>query len=414
MSKLYLFTMGFPYPGKSMEAYLETECQYYGLFDEVNICALEVLQKDLEKKRNINCSTKTNIYPIIFGSKVKYFLYSILSVFDKNFYVECWKLLKAKKLNVGRVMRLAKFLGRSHYDASQIKKELNLIGNEKIKDALLYTYRFEYQAYVCSLVSKYFDNPVLIARAHRYDLYEERNSDQYIPCREQLIKRFNRIYLIAKDGVRYLTEKYPQYSNKYCLSYLGTLDKGLEDYRFDGVFRIVSCSNIVPVKRVDRIIEVLSKLESTNVEWIHFGDGPLEDEVKEKAEKLLSGRVKYKFMGRVPNAEILNFYKNNSISLFINLSESEGLPVSIMEAMSFGIPCVATDVGGTAEIVTNGYNGFLVNPKAVDESITKIIHQILDMVPKDYQQIRINARMTWDSSFNADKNYKDFINHLMN
>ena len=107
------------------------------------------------------------------------------------------------------------------------------------------------------------------------------------------------------------------------------------------------------------------------------------------------------------------YYKNNNISLFINLSDSEGLPVSIMEAMSFGIPCVATDVGGTSEIVIDGYNGYLVSPKDDNESIMKKIHNIIDLQPSHYQEIRSNAHRTWDLSFNADKNYKEFIEQLM-
>lgn len=414
MSKLFLFTMGFPYPGKSMETYLETECNYYDLFDEVNICALEVLREDLDKKREINCITKTNIYPIVFGGKAKYLFYTILSVFDKNFYIECRKLIREKKFSLGKLRRLVKFIGRSHYDANQVIRTLNLRGVERIKDSVIYTYRFEYQAYVCSLVSKYFDNPVMIARAHRYDLYEERNSNQYIPCREQLLRKFDRIYLIAKDGIKYLTEKYPRYSGKYCLSYLGTQDKGVEDYKDDGVFRIVSCSNILSVKRVDKIIDVISMLKSKNVEWIHFGDGPSAKDIERKAEELLAGKIKYQFMGRVSNAEILNYYQNNSISLFINLSDSEGLPVSIMEAMSFGIPCVATNVGGTSEIVANGYNGLLVEAGEDDQIIANVIDEYLLSQGETKTQYRTNARNTWNEEFNADKNYRRFLNEIVN
>ena len=57
--------------------------------------------------------------------------------------------------------------------------------------------------------------------------------------------------------------------------------------------------------------------------------------------------------GHLDNNEIFNMYKNNSYDYFITLSESEGLPVSIMEAISCGIPVIATAVGGITEIVIN-------------------------------------------------------------
>lgn len=50
MKKLFLITTGFPYPAKSMETYLETETQYYDLFDEVNIISLGVRRKTLGEK----------------------------------------------------------------------------------------------------------------------------------------------------------------------------------------------------------------------------------------------------------------------------------------------------------------------------------------------------------------------------
>ena len=76
--------------------------------------------------------------------------------------------------------------------------------------------------------------------------------------------------------------------------------------------------------------------------------------------------ITYEFKGNVDNAEILKYYRENSIDCFALLSEHEGAPVSIMEAESAGIPIVATDVGGVRELVDG--NGFLLssNPSEKD------------------------------------------------
>lgn len=50
-------------------------------------------------------------------------------------------------------------------------------------------------------------------------------------------------------------------------------------------------------------------------------------------------------MGYIANKDLLDWYKTNKPSIFINVSSSEGVPVSIMESMSCGIPTIATDVG---------------------------------------------------------------------
>lgn len=49
--------------------------------------------------------------------------------------------------------------------------------------------------------------------------------------------------------------------------------------------------------------------------------------------------------------QVMNYYKEHHFDVFINMSTNEGVPVSIMEAASFGIPIIATNVGGTSEIV---------------------------------------------------------------
>lgn len=412
MKKLFLVTTGFPYPAKSMETYLETETRYYDLFDEIYIISLGVKRKTLGMKRNINCECKVNVFPIVFGSKLTYIINGISAFFDRNFYREVIELQKNKKINFKRLIRLIIYISRSHFDARKVKKTLDINKNKPVKDAIIYCYRFEYQPYVALLLKKYFDNPTIIARAHRYDLYEERNSDHYIPVRQLLLKELNRVYLISQDGYDYLAGKFPEYKDKMAISRLGTMDNGVKKYDNKGAwFRIVSCSNIVPVKRIDRIISTLSKVKIQKVEWIHFGSGEEESKIREMASELLRENVKVMFKGRVENRQVLEFYKNNAINLFINLSDSEGVPVSIMEAMSFGIPCIATNVGGTSEIVVDGINGYLINDES-DEYIASKLDSIASMNTECYEQLRCAARNTWEQKYNAENNYRTFIEEI--
>ena len=58
--------------------------------------------------------------------------------------------------------------------------------------------------------------------------------------------------------------------------------------------------------------------------------------------------------------------------MFINVSSTEGIPVSIMEAMSFGIPVIATAVGGTPEIVNNE-NGYLLSKDPSAKELAEVI-----------------------------------------
>ena len=173
---------------------------------------------------------------------------------------------------------------------------------------------------------------------------------------------------------------------------------------------ICSCSNLIPVKRVDKIIEVISHLQTKNIRWVHFGDGPLRAELEAMAASKLQN-VEFEFCGIVANDKILDFYAKNPVDLFINLSDSEGIPVSIMEALSAGIPVVATDVGGTAEAVNNK-NGFLIPADFNSADVAQTITNYLNLNSAQQQQYRQNAYAFWKENFEAGKNYEEFAEML--
>jgi glycosyltransferase involved in cell wall biosynthesis len=111
------------------------------------------------------------------------------------------------------------------------------------------------------------------------------------------------------------------------------------------------------------------------------------------------------------NKEVLNYYRNNPVDLFINVSESEGIPVSIMEAISFGIPVIATNVGGTSEIVTDKF-GILL-PKNISASeLSKTIDEFISRSVEDKKKMKLHAFSYWENNFNADTNYQEFSKFL--
>jgi len=173
------------------------------------------------------------------------------------------------------------------------------------------------------------------------------------------------------------------------------------------VLTIASCSNLVSVKRVDRMIDALSQYGG-RVHWIHFGDGPLKEELEAQARKL-PGNIGWRFAGARPNGEIMEFYRTNYIDVFVNVSESEGVPVSIMEALSFGIPVVATDVGGTHEIVEDGENGLLLKPDFEADELMKAVNAVVEMG----ENCRRRAREIWQEKCDAEKNYREFYQQIV-
>ena len=84
-----------------------------------------------------------------------------------------------------------------------------------------------------------------------------------------------------------------------------------------------------------------------------------------------------------------------------------------MEAASFGIPVIATDVGGTSEIVDTS-NGILLNKDCTSVDICNAIANICNLSDNDYSIKRQCSRKKWEQKFSAEVNYFNWINRLIN
>lgn len=255
----------------------------------------------------------------------------------------------------------------------------------------------------------------LVSRTHGYDLYEERHDPAYIPCRARSLRGLDYLFPDAESGTKYIVRKYPWFVSKCETAKLGINDPGfLTASSGDKTFRIVSCSFMVPVKRIDLLLKGIEHAARSRpeqrFEWHHFGDGPLMNDIKQTADRTLPSSVKAHFPGYRSIGEIMLFYKNNAIDLFVNTSESEGVPLSIMEAASCGIPVIATAVGGNPEIVSER-NGRLLSADPAPDEIAAAIFNILDEHAVALGK-RKESRRIWEEKYCASRNYQAFVEKL--
>jgi colanic acid/amylovoran biosynthesis glycosyltransferase len=208
--------------------------------------------------------------------------------------------------------------------------------------------------------------------------------------------------------VRYFDGKYPAASGKACLSRLGSQDYGLnpEEAESPG-FHIVSCANTVPVKRVHLLAASLEHL-GTPVTWTHFGTGPDQEQIREIISRVGTGH-RTELKGWISHAELMKYYATHHVDLFVNTSSSEGVPVSVMEALSFGIPVIATDVGGTSEILDSTC-GKLIPAALTPEILAAEIGEF--MSTPDRGSFRANARMSWKKKSDCSEIYPEFATLL--
>jgi glycosyltransferase involved in cell wall biosynthesis len=198
--------------------------------------------------------------------------------------------------------------------------------------------------------------------------------------------------------------------NKFVLSRLGISNNVELTYIERDYFVICSCSGLIPLKRVHLIAEALFRVKEIRIHWVHIGDGPELEKLKMMIGKL-SENISVELKGSIPNSAIYALYNEIKPDLFINVSSTEGVPVSIMEAMSFGIPVLATDVGGTSEIV-NEYNGLLLEEDITSSDLSEIITSALHQ-PEKLKLKGNKAHQKWKQEFNAESNYLALIDSLL-
>lgn len=290
-----------------------------------------------------------------------------------------------------------------------------LVEQEGIDKNSLYLYAYWFNNMAASLAYYRSQHPQIKAfcRAHRWDIYAEEQPGSYLPFRQFTLQHLNACYPISLDGLNYISAQTQHVADtKLQLARLGTMPPPapLPSGNTDKV-SLVSCSFVIPRKRIELIIEALAAIHDITVEWVHYGAGPALQQIQDFATEKLRDKsnITYRFAGQITNSELLQQYHKGAFDLFINVSASEGVPVSIMEAVSFGIPAIATDTGGSREVVVENESGYLVPVQVTAAEIAAIIRKFWFLSPFDKNKLRTTAHLFWDRHFNAQNNYPEFL-----
>jgi len=252
-----------------------------------------------------------------------------------------------------------------------------------------------------------------VARAHGADCFLDR---QHLPFREVGLSGLDELHSISRAGLQQISTgvlpNLPACQTNLFVSHLGVHNpRHLRSaYSQDGVIRVVTCSSIIRVKRLDLIIDALTSCTAKTIQWDHFGDGALRKRIHLLAAERFASRpgLSFSFHGQVDRATLFAFYESEPIDLFINFSDSEGIPVSIMEAFAFGVPAVARDVGGCGELVIDGENGMLLPSNSGADDLSAAISRFCDLPLTDRLKMRDNSFEAFSSNWDASANFRRF------
>jgi colanic acid/amylovoran biosynthesis glycosyltransferase len=247
-------------------------------------------------------------------------------------------------------------------------------------------------------------------RMHRFDLFEYVNSN-YIPYRRRLLEKISVAAPSSLAGQLHLQELYPESKDKVKVFRCGTIGNGkISTPSNDHVLRVVSCSGLSVVKRVHLMIESIQYLDF-NVVWRHLGGGQLEPELRSLVNRL-NLKDKFIFEGMINSEKVIDYYTDNTLDLFVNTSSSEGVPFSIMEAFAAGIPVMATNVGGSGEIVDDSV-GRLLPENVTACQLAENIKDYYLLSPDRKMELRKNALARYQQNCNAEKLTDELADFLL-
>lgn len=194
---------------------------------------------------------------------------------------------------------------------------------------------------------------------------------------EYVVNNVDRIISISKIGETNFANEFPKVKDKIRVVVNGIDDLTSEQrQQLDSIksshqvprYRLVTTGSVNGRKGQGLILEAMAKMNKNklfDIKLTVVGDGPSLVTLRDFAEReKISDHVE--FTGSVPNKEVFNILANSNI--YILMSSSEGLPISIIEGERCGLPVIATNVSGIPETIIDKVSGLLIN-RDVDELV---------------------------------------------
>ncbi|MFV0433680.1 MAG: glycosyltransferase [Leucobacter sp.] len=257
----------------------------------------------------------------------------------------------------------------------------------------------------------------VVSRAHGFDLYILPEAGRLPPARGQLLRRITRVFPVSEHGRAHLAERFPRYASRFEVERLGVAAGSNAGNPSQEARLVYSCSALIPLKRVPLLARGIAEAQRRGLplRWVHIGDGPETAfaELRRIADAELAAGS-FEFTGALANDDVRRMYAERPGSVLVNCSVSEGVPVSMMEALAQGMPLIATDVGGSSELIASRLGMFdgLLSADPSPAEIADRLERLFASTPAEYAAyVEANLRH-WRESWSAERNYRAFCERL--
>lgn len=332
----------------------------------------------------------------------------VLSWVRVPFTGELWNELRHMRregrLNLRGALRLAAFTQRGLQMHLWIERMLRDVEESGLT---LYSCWMSCDAYAGALSKRKHPKARFVARGHAFDIDTERNGLNPYLMKRFIARQADGLYLISRTAkaqyLSYMKGIVPD-SRVHVLA-MGSAGQPVETYReaplyTQGVLRVVSCAQLIPIKQVPLLAEALSRWEGGPLCWTHIGGGEGEEALRRLVDEQLGTKenVICELLGALDAAKIQQLYDTRAFDVFVNTSRKEGVPVSIMEAMRHGTPVIAPAVGGIPELVTPDV-GWLYDPARGADGVLEALQKLAALSREQAEAMRHAARERWNHNY---------------
>jgi len=335
------------------------------------------------------------------GSRLAFLAAIFRAPFASEFWRELGRLAHAKRLAPLNAIRLLLFAIRGQKLHHWLERVLH---GCDLPQTTLYSFWMSYDAYAAALSKKKHGELRFLARGHSFDIDEEKNAMNPYLMKGFIAEAADGLFLISECMkevyLRYMRDTVAR--EKIRVVWLGSQGSPVEGIKepplfAEGRLKLVSCAIINPYKQLPVLIDALARWEGMPLHWLHMGGGLEEAAVRAYAAERLGKRenVSWEMTGEVENKQVQQVYTMQAFDVFVNTSSVEGVPVSIMEAMRFGVPVIAPRIGGIPELVDDKV-GMLYDPQKGADGVLEALGVFAALPKERIMAMRRAAQERWN------------------
>ncbi|MDP2573133.1 glycosyltransferase family 4 protein [Vibrio penaeicida] len=219
----------------------------------------------------------------------------------------------------------------------------------------------------------------------------------------------DRIICISKQDLKFANNNLMISKKKTSLLYSGVKEPFSRNSLSEAnVYNLLTVTRFQAPKDFNTLLEALNIIHKVRSDWVLtvLGDGQdLEHYQRKTSELGLSNNIR--FLGF--KEKLVNFYRNSDLVILI--SKSEGLPLSLIEAMSHGKPILASNVGGVSELIEDGVTGYLV-PPSDPYALSQTLFNALDQTRMELAALGDKSYVKYKEQFTFDEMISNLYEHL--